>query len=174
MNFELETQRLRLQPIVASDSIALHEIFIDAYVRKYLCDDRVWELQQIEEMSLENQNLFDTQKLGLWFIKTKDTEEIVGFIGLWYFFEEEQPQLVYALIPTATKKGYATEAALKIIEYCFKELGYKYLLASCDRPNLESIKLTQRLGMREVEQRTIEDKPIVFFKIENDLVHCQD
>jgi [ribosomal protein S5]-alanine N-acetyltransferase len=171
MNFDLETQRLRLQPIGSSDSIALHNIFIDPFVRKYLCDDRVWELQQVEEMCLESQNLFDTQKLGLWFIKTKDTQETVGFVGLWYFFEEEQPQLVYALIPTATKKGYATEAALKIIEYCFKELGYQYLLASCDRPNLESIKLAQRLGMCEVEQRTIEDKPIVFFRIENELVN---
>ncbi|AFY95847.1 GNAT family N-acetyltransferase [Chamaesiphon minutus] len=171
MSFELETQRLRLQPILASDSIALHNIFIDPYVRKYLCDDRVWELQQVEEMSLESQNLFDTQKLGLWFIKTRDPEEIVGFVGLWYFFEEDQPQLVYALIPTAINKGYATEAALKIIEYSFNKLGYQYLLASCDRPNLESIKLARRLGMREVEQRTSEDKPIVFFRIEKELVN---
>jgi [ribosomal protein S5]-alanine N-acetyltransferase len=170
MNFELETQRLQLKPIVASDSIALHNIFIDPYVRKYLCDDLVWPLQQVEEMSLESQNLFDTKKFGLWFIEIKDNLQIVGFVGLWYFFDEEQPQLVYALLPEATKKGYATEASIKIIEYCFHELGYRYLSASCDRPNLESIQLAQRLGMREVEQRTIDDKPIVFFRIENDLV----
>jgi [ribosomal protein S5]-alanine N-acetyltransferase len=171
VNFELETQRLRLKPILAIDSIALHKIFIDPYVRKYLCDDLVWPLEQVEEMSLESQNLFDTQKLGLWLIETNDAEDIIGFAGLWYFFEEEQPQLVYALLPVATKKGYATEAALKIIEYCFNELGYRYILVSCDRPNLESIKLAQRLGMYEVEQQTIDEKPIVFFRLENELVN---
>jgi len=51
---------------------------------------------------------------------------------LWYFFDEKQPQLVYALLPEATK-GYATEANQNI-EYCFNELGYQYLLASCDKP----------------------------------------
>jgi [ribosomal protein S5]-alanine N-acetyltransferase len=170
-NLKFSTQRLQLKPILASDSIALHNIFIDPYVRKYLCDDSIWSLEQVEEMAVESQNLFETQKFGLWFIETKDTQEIIGFVGLWYFFDEQQPQLVYALLPEATKKGYATEASLKILEYCFNELGYRYILASCDRPNLDSIKLSQRIGMSEIEQRTIDDKPIVFFRIENDLVN---
>lgn len=168
-NLEFSTQRLQLKPILASDSIALHNIFIDPYVRKYLCDDLVWSLQQVEAMAVESQNLFDTQRFGLWFVETKEPQQIIGFVGLWYFFDEEQPQLVYALLPEATKKGYAIEASLKILEYCFTELGYRYLLASCDRPNLESIKLAQRIGMSEIEQRKIDDKPIVFFRIENDL-----
>jgi ribosomal-protein-alanine N-acetyltransferase len=171
MNFELETQRLQLKPILASDSIALHNILTDPYVRKYLCDDLVWSLEQVEEMAVESQNLFNTQKFGLWFIETKEPQEIIGFVGLWYFFDEEQPQLTYALLPEATKKGYATEASTKIIEYCFNQLGYQYLLTSCDRPNLDSIKLAQRIGMSKIEQRTIDDKPIVFFRIENDLVN---
>jgi [ribosomal protein S5]-alanine N-acetyltransferase len=167
MNFELATQRLRLKPILASDSIALHNIFVDPYIRKYLCDDLVWSLEQVEEMSLESQNLFDTKKFGLWFIETKDKQEIIGFVGLWYFFDEEQPQLVYALLPKATKKGYATEASVKIVEYCFNKLGYRYVLASCDQPNLESKKVAERIGMSKVEERVINGNPIVFFKIED-------
>ncbi len=51
------------------------------------------------------------------------------------------------------KKGYATEAAARILEYSFQELNYNYLLASCDRPNLECQKLAKRLGMKQVEER---------------------
>jgi [ribosomal protein S5]-alanine N-acetyltransferase len=171
MNFELETQRLRLKPILATDAIALHNILTTPYVRKYLCDDLVWSPEQVEEMSVESQNLFDTQKFGLWFISTKDPQETIGFVGLWYFFDEEQPQLAYALLPEATKQGYATEASTKIVEYGFNELGYQYLLTSCDRPNLDSIKLVKRIGMSEIEQRTIDDKPIVFFRIDNNLAN---
>ncbi|MBW4612622.1 MAG: GNAT family N-acetyltransferase [Desmonostoc vinosum HA7617-LM4] len=166
MSLELETQRLLLQPILESQLNVLHSIFIDPYVRKYLCDDNVWSLQQVEQMLIKSQKLFNEKKFGLWFIKTKNQQEIIGFVGLWYFFDEDQPQLAYALLPQATKKGYATEAATKIIEYCFNELGYKYLLASCDQPNLESQKLAQRIGMREVEQKNVNSNLTLFFRIE--------
>ncbi|MBW4670113.1 MAG: GNAT family N-acetyltransferase [Cyanomargarita calcarea GSE-NOS-MK-12-04C] len=166
MNWVFETQRLLLKPILESDLNALHYIFINPYVRKYLCDDNIFSLKQVEEMLVESQKLFNEKKFGLWFIHTKDEKEIIGFVGLWYFFDETQPQLVYALLPEATKKGYATEAAGKILEHCFDELGYQYLFASCDQPNLESKKVAERIGMREVEEKIVDGKPLLFFKVE--------
>jgi [ribosomal protein S5]-alanine N-acetyltransferase len=166
MSKTLESQRLFLKPILPSQLQTLHDIFIDPYVRKYLCDDRIFPLQQVEEMLTESQKLFKEKKFGLWFIETKAEQKIIGFAGLWYFFAEKQPQLVYALLPEATKKGYATEASTRLLEYCFNELGYQYLLASCDKPNIESQKVAERLGMKEVEERIIDDNPILFFKIE--------
>jgi [ribosomal protein S5]-alanine N-acetyltransferase len=166
MDWVLETERLLLKPILESDLNTLHSIFINPYVRKYLCDDNIFSLKQVEEMLRESQNLFNENKFGLWFIETSNEKEIIGFVGLWYFFDEAQPQLVYALLPEATKKGYATEAAIKILEYSFDELGYQYLFASCDRPNLESRKVAERIGMREVEEKIVNDKPLLFFKVE--------
>lgn len=118
-------------------------------------------------MLIESQKLFDEQKFGLWLIETKDDKKTVGFVGLWYFFDEKQPQLVYALLPEATKKGYATEAATKIINYCFKELGYQYLLASCDQPNTESRRVAERIGMRLVEEKVVNGKLLLFFRVDN-------
>ncbi|MEG3860254.1 GNAT family N-acetyltransferase [Microcoleus sp. herbarium12] len=162
----LKTDRLVLKPILDSDLHTLHRIFTNSYVRRYLCDGEIWSLQQVEEMLAENQKLFAEKKFGLWFMETNTEQEVIGFVGLWYFFEEEQPQLVYALLPTATKKGYATEAATKIIEYGFDELGFEYVVASCDRPNIESCKLAARLGMRQVEERIVNENPILFFRID--------
>ncbi len=162
----LESQRLLLKPILPSQLHTLHSIFIDPYVRKYLCDDRIFSLQQVEEMLIESQKLFNEQRFGLWFIETRDEQKIIGFAGLWYFFAEKQPQLAYALLPEATKKGYATEASTRILEYCFNDLGYQYLLASCDKPNLESQKVALRIGMKQVEEKIVDGNPILFFKIE--------
>ncbi len=88
-------------------------------------------------------------------------------VGLWYFFAEEQPQLLYALLPESTKQGYVTEAATKILDYCFDQLGYQYLLASCDRSNLESRKLAERIGMSQIEEKIVNGNPLLFFKTEN-------
>jgi [ribosomal protein S5]-alanine N-acetyltransferase len=162
----LETDRLVLKPIVENDLNTLHQIFIDAYVRRYLCDGEIWPLQQVEEMLAENTKLFAEKQFGLWFIETKSDREIIGFVGLWYFFEEAQPQLIYALLPKGLKKGYATEAATKILEYGFDGLGFDYLVASCDRPNIESQKVAERLGMRQVESRIVDGKPILFFRLD--------
>lgn len=161
-----KTQNLVLKPILESGISTLHTIFIDPYVRKYLCDDRVFSLQQVKEMLEQSIKHFEEERFGLWSIEINSESEVIGFVGLWYFFEEEQPQLLYALLPKATKKGYATEAATKIIEYCFDELGYEYLVASCDRPNIESQKVAQRLGMRKMEERVVNGSPIVFFRLE--------
>lgn len=164
----LESQRLLLKPISESQLNILHNIFIAPHVRRYLCDDRIFSLQQVEEMLLESQKLFNEQRFGLWFIETKGEQNIIGFVGLWYFFVEKQPQLIYALLPEATKKGYATEASNQIIEYCFKNLGYQYLLASCDKPNLESQKVAERIGMKQIEENIVDGNLTVFFKIERE------
>lgn len=162
----LETQNLVLKPILESELSTLHMIFTDSYVRKYLCDDQVFSSQQVEEMLKQSIKNFEEEGFGLWFIKINSESEVIGFVGLWYFFDEEQPQLIYALLPKALKKGYATEASTKILEYCFDELGYKYLVASCDRPNIESQKVAERLGMRKVEEKIVNGNPIVFFRLE--------
>ena len=99
-------------------------------------------------------------------LETKNDREIIGFVGLWYLFEEVKPQLLYALLPKALKKGYATEASTKILEYGLNELGLDYIVASCDRPNIESLKVAERLGMRQVEERIVNGNPILFFRID--------
>lgn len=162
-----ETQRLILKPILESELNTLHKIFADSHVRKYLCDDKIFSWQQIKEMLQHNQKYFEEERFGLWSIRAKEEDEILGFVGLWRFFDEKQPQLIYALLPKALNQGYATEAARKIIKYCFDQLGYQYVVASCDRPNLESQKVMKRLGMKQMKEKNIEGKAILFFRLEN-------
>ncbi|HAX84718.1 MAG TPA: N-acetyltransferase, partial [Cyanobacteria bacterium UBA11370] len=47
------------------------------------------------------------------------------------------------------------------------ELGYQYLLASCDQPNVESEKVAQRIGMRKVDEKIVNGNPLLFFRIDN-------
>ncbi|MGL5083978.1 MAG: GNAT family N-acetyltransferase [Microcoleaceae cyanobacterium] len=167
MSTVFETQRLVLRPIVDGEANVLHAILTDSFVRRYLCDDKVLSIQDVEAMLAESQKQFAEARSGLWFIETKLEKNIIGLVGLWYFFEEAQPQLLYALLPSAIKQGYATEAASRIVTYCFKELGYQYLVASCDQPNLESQKVAARIGMEKIEERVVNGSSIIFFRLEN-------
>lgn len=162
----LKTQRLVLTPILENDLSTLHRIFTDAHVRRYLCDGEIFSVQQVEEMLNQSSKHFAEEGFGLWLIKLEGDSEAIGFVGLWYFFEEDQPQLIYALLPPALKQGYATEAATQILDYCFEELGYDYVVASCDQPNLESQKVAARLGMRKLEEKMVNGNSTVFFRID--------
>ncbi|WP_251959895.1 hypothetical protein [Nostoc commune] len=62
MTLILETQRLLLKPILESGLNTLHAILIDSYVRKYLCDDKIFPLQQVEEMVIPG--LFHSKHKG--------------------------------------------------------------------------------------------------------------
>jgi [ribosomal protein S5]-alanine N-acetyltransferase len=58
------------------------------------------------------------------------------------------------------------EEKYRILEYSFQELDYDYLLASCDRPNIESQQVATRLGMKQIEERMIEGNSTSFFRID--------
>jgi ribosomal-protein-alanine N-acetyltransferase len=77
-----ETERLVLKPIVESDLNTLHRIFIDAYVRRYLCDGEILSLQKVEEMLAQNKKLFAQKQFGMWLIETKSDRETIGVVGL--------------------------------------------------------------------------------------------
>jgi ribosomal-protein-alanine N-acetyltransferase len=166
----LETSRLQLIPIQEVDNKILAEILNDFSVRQYLCDGKIMTENEIGEMILTSQLSFQEKNYGLWFITIKDDRntgvEILGFVGLWHFFEEEQPQLSYALLPRYTKQGFATEASQRIIEYSFQNLGFDYLTAGCDLLNLASQQLLLRLQFQKFKQEVKNGMPLVFYKLE--------
>ena len=165
-SFNLDTPRLSLLPFIQNEGELLFQMFTHPFIRRYLWDDQIISQEQVEEILKKNQQLFTEEKCGLWGIREKGSGEKVGFVGLWYFFEEEQPQLLYGLYPEYAGKGYATEAANQIAAYAFNELNFSYLIASCDAPNIASQNLARRIGMEKKETRLLEGKETVFFRLQ--------
>lgn len=88
--------------------------------------------------------------------------------GRWYFCSEDQPQLLYAVLPEYIGQGFATEALITIVKYCFEKLGFIYVDASCDNPNIPSHKTALRIGMKKLKEDVIDGKPLTFYRMEND------
>ncbi len=153
-----------LKPFAKTDFEDLKLIFQDEFVRKFLWDDQIVSDDTIQDILVQNQKQFQEENSGLWRILLDDTT--LGFVGLWYFFDEPQPQLIYGLLPTYTSKGYATEACRLILDYCNEKLHFKYLIAAMDRPHIQSHKVAIRIGMNFVEERDEDGKPTVFYRID--------
>lgn len=163
---QLHTQRLLLNPLSLADHTSLHELWIQPTVRKYLWDDVVISAEQVTDILRTNLEQFAKEQSGLWGIHLKGAPHLIGFCGLWYFFEEPQPQLLYGLGQGYYQKGYAQEAAHSVIEYAFSTLGFSYLTAAIDAPHQASIRLAERLGMKRFRQDILEGKPTLFYRLE--------
>lgn len=164
---EFSSQRLSLLPFTSEDTPVFHQINIDPFVRQYLWDDEIISPALAADLMLQNEKHFVEDQFGLWKILLKDTDTLIGYTGLWYFFDEPQPQLIYALLPAFTGQGYAKEAAEQVVRYTFSQLSFDYLLASTDLPHLASQKLASKLGMQKIETKEIDGKTTVFFRLEN-------
>lgn len=162
---KLETHRLLLLPIRTDLFEDIYKIFTDEFVRKYLCDDIVLSKDQVQLFIETSDKMFSEKNYGLWSLYTKETNTMIGFSGLWSFFDEHQPQLIYALLPQYTKFGYAKEASLAITEYVFNKIGFTFIDASCDTPNIDSHKVALSIGMSKLKEEIIDNKPITFYRI---------
>lgn len=164
----LRTDRLSIIPFSQEDGSLLHRMFTDDTVRQYLWDDIIVSEHEVEDILKVNDVLFTKREFGLWKVIRVEDQVVVGFTGLWFFFDEPQPQLLYGLMPDYFGNGYATEVARAIIQYAFDQLGFAYVHAATDPDNTASNKVAERLEMKLVKKRKMEGKMTMFWRIEKD------
>ena len=162
----MKTERLEFRPLSREDLELFLSINTNPHVREYLWDDQIISRQLAENLLREIEEQFSKNKWGLWKLMENADHSCAGYAGLWTFFNEEQPQLLYVLLPEYIGQGYATEAARKVIEYAFNELEFRHLVAAVDKSNAQSRKVCERLSMALEEERDIEGKPTLFYKID--------
>lgn len=165
--YNLHTERLSLVPMDLNDLAFFHSTNIDPFVRKYLWDDEEIPIELSRDILTETEKRFQEDGWGLWKMIRKTEGDTIGYVGLWIFFEEEQPQLLFALLPAYTGHGYATEGAQAIIRYAFDELDYAYLIASLDAGHTESARVCERLNMRFVAEKNMDAKPTRFYQVDH-------
>ncbi|MCB0705781.1 MAG: GNAT family N-acetyltransferase [Saprospiraceae bacterium] len=161
----LRTTRLLLRQVAETDATLLFDLWNRPEVRRYLWDDQVVEMETIQELLILNDRLHREQQYGLWLIhKVWNPTELLGFCGLWHYFGEDQPQLIYGLKGDYWKQGIATEASQRIVDYAFRKLKFPFLHAATDLPNTASAKVLKRLGFEYWKAEEIDGFPLVFFK----------
>jgi ribosomal-protein-alanine N-acetyltransferase len=115
-------------------------------VRRYLWDDQVILLERARGLVADGVAAARASGLGLWTVRRRGAEEIVGFCGLMPNAAGEV-ELLYGLAPACWGQGLATEAARAVLRHAFDDLGLRRVVAATDPPNRASIRVLERLGM---------------------------
>jgi RimJ/RimL family protein N-acetyltransferase len=144
----IRTQRLRLRPACRADAPALHALWTEPQVRRFLWDDVVIPPERAAQVVEDSVASFAERGLGQWLVFEGTADELAGFAGLRVLEATSDVELLYGLHPRCWGRGLATEAARAILRFGFAELRLSRIVAGTDEPNLASLRVIERLGMR--------------------------
>lgn len=133
-------------PVSEGDADSLLSVFQDPAVRRYLLDDSLVSLEWLRNEIASSDERFAGIGAGLWAIRFLDATAVIGFVGFRDFFDPPRLRLLYGLLPEYWGRGLATEAAKRLCDHAFSELGFARIEAAMDSPNTASIAVAGRLG----------------------------
>jgi [ribosomal protein S5]-alanine N-acetyltransferase len=165
---EIKTDRLRLRPLTLEDLEAIHQIWTDAGVRKYLWDDEVISSEETASVIEKSLKYFHCKGFGLFAVLPLDGDRIIGFCGYWFFHEPPQLELLYGIITDQWGNGFAPEAANAMLEYGFEKLGFSEVLASTDAANVASVRVMEKLGLSFANRKSSNGLDTLFYSIKRE------
>ena len=163
----LTTARLRLRPVKGEDVPVLLRHWSRPLVRRWLWDDRLPSLAEVNAVVESSTRSWQQAGYGLWVIEPRQMVHCIGTVGFraaaW---EPDANELVYSLDPAWWGNRLATEAGRAVIAWAFEKHRWPRIVGATDIPNRASARVLERIGMRFVREGTLEPNvPTVFYEI---------
>lgn len=147
----IRTERLLLRPFVPHDLDALHAMFGDPEVTRYL-DHGPLSLDKVRELlaRILPMTRIDAQRNELRLAaELRATSQVIGDFSLWRTsVKHGQGEIGFVLHPEHQGHGYALESMRELLRIGFVEAGLHRIVGRCDAENVASAALMERLGMR--------------------------
>jgi RimJ/RimL family protein N-acetyltransferase len=140
---DVETSRLRLRAIVASDWPA---------ILAYMSDPRVTAFLPEGVLDENASRAFAQEQAGEYgkavAVIEKASGEMIGHMAFHPWFGPDTYEIGWAFGRAAQGKGYATEAAEALLAYSFGTLKAHRVIATCQPENNASWRVAEKLKMR--------------------------
>ena len=139
----LETKRLIVRRIRMSDCNTIHSYMSRRDVVHFL-PEKPLSLKEVETHQKEHLE----QPLA-YAVTLKDSGQMIGHVVFHEVFNCYTYEIGWLFHPDFQGCGYASEAALRVLDYGFKELNLHRIIGTCHTDNTRSWKLMKRLNMRK-------------------------
>ena len=160
---EIHTGRLLLRPVTAAHQAALHALFTQPGVRRFIFDDQIIDAARTGDIIRTSIESFEKQRFGLWLAQPMRGADCVGFGAFWHFREPPELELLYGVADQHRKQGYGREIAHAVVDYGFRVLGMTAIRASTDTAHAESRRLLEDLGFAMERRATVGGLDTVFY-----------
>ena len=166
MSHLLRTEHLSLRPCYVGDLDAVHQLWTESDVRRFLFDDRQISVEEAKSFIETSLVSFANYGYGIWLFFEHQSDQVAGFSGLLHSLQDS-PSLIFGTRPQLWGRGYAKEATLSILRYTFDVLGLERVEADVDEPNKVSIRVLEALGMSRTRRAIVNERPLLYYEIQN-------
>ena len=144
----INTKRLKLRNVLKSDFDDIYEMYSDAQTCKYLLHEP-WDENTKDSLFIDlfEKDNFDSES-GLNLAVVLD-DKVIGIISTWQTEMKETAEIGFTFNKNFSGQGYASEAALGLLDFLFVQKNMHRVIANCDARNTASAKLCKRIGMRK-------------------------
>jgi len=152
----LETERLVLRQIRASDADALFAFFSDEEVSS----KRHRSVEESQAFIHQLQRWYQTRENVEWGITRKGDDMLIGTCGFYAFDEGfHRAEIGYELLKACWRQGIMSEALTAILTFAFTAMGLHRIEAVVDEGNERSQGLLRKLGF--VHEGTLRQRQFV-------------
>ena len=147
-----KSNRLGFRSWLTSDVTLMSELNADPLVVEYF--PKVLTPEETTAFVERMQNQFNEKGFCYFALDRLDTGEFIGFIGLSeQTFESDFTPCIdigWRLSIAHWNNGFATEGALRCLQYAFEVLKLEKVHSICPAVNVKSERIMQKLGMKKM------------------------
>jgi aminoglycoside 6'-N-acetyltransferase len=148
----LESARLLLRPFQECDAVAFSAYRSDPDVARYQGWNAPFNLHQAD-LFIKKMKELQPGKPGVWYqfaIERKGRTGLIGDCALHVVAGNGRlAEVGFTLAREHQRRGYASEAVSRLLDYAFDDLDLHRVIAACDVENVRSAELMKRIGMRQ-------------------------
>lgn len=153
MHIQLDTPRLIIRPLLATDAPGMFAMDSDPSVHTYLGNNPVTSIDQIHDVIKAVQQQYQDNGIGRWAMIDKTTGDFVGWTGFRFMRTMLNGHINYydfgyRLARRYWGLGLATEAGRAALSHGISVLGFKDIHAITDEGNTASRHVLEKLGFR--------------------------
>ena len=164
---DLLTARLHLRPFTAADEAAIHAVYADPEVMRYVGHGAHRTPAETASALRTYADILAVRGYSFVAVCERDTAALVGDAGL-HPLGGTGPdvELGYTLARAAWGRGYATELGQALVEHAFGTLAVPRVVAQVEPANHASRRVLEKLGLTRRGQRTAYGRPHLFYALE--------
>ncbi len=160
-----ETNRLIFRPFNENDLPNYAEMCNDPTFMRFLADGKPLSRAETWRNIAFILGHWHLRGYGIWAIEEKSSHQLIGRTGLLNPEGWPDIEVCWALSPKHWGKGFATEAAKKVINWGFDNLPVEHLISLIHPENKPSASVSMRIGQEYKKQISLNNKTVNVYSI---------
>jgi len=137
------TSRLSIRYFTKKDLLDFFDMVGNPNVMRYIKQPLNFEESKLELEKFINFYESKETYFKIWAVEETKSEQVIGLCGV-YINDRSEYEIAYRLRESFWSKGFGSEIAKGLLQYCFQEIGIEKLTAYVIKGNKGSIKILEK------------------------------